>query len=608
MLRRIWNFLGKRPATATASPPIAAVADPTVIERSIPASRLDPDAVKIVNRLTRHDHEAYLVGGCVRDLLLGRQPKDFDVGTSATPRQVKRLFRNCRIIGRRFRLAHVYFSGGKIIEVATFRSGDDHNAKVDGADDLLIRDDNQFGTVEQDALRRDFTINQLFFDVSNGKVLDHIDGLDDLERRLIRTIGDPAVRFREDPIRILRAIKFAARLDFGIEEATLAALKATRNELPKAAPPRVLEEINRFCRGAAGRRSFELLRETEVLEVILPEWSPAYRDPTCWQRGLHLLGALDTLQGDDYEVPTGLILATLVLPMIWETIGWDGDGPAEPRRGLQVREIVEEQLHPVALRLRISRREQERCRQILVTLHRMVPGANLRGRVRHSILQRPAFHEAMALLAALSENEHEAFAQAFELWRERGEGGEQPAREPRQSGDDADGEIDGDRPKRRRRRRRRKRGGSAETENSSSSSDETSPARDGGSRNGVEQTDDGMAAADRPARGPRGRSKAAGEGRRGGRWDDNYFFAALPSVPAAQVQGTEDDRYGAGQLLGTPRPTSEAAEDDEPDTATARPRRRRGKRGGRRRSRGSGGGETAAASAGDSADSGGKES
>jgi hypothetical protein len=267
---------------------------PRIVHRPIASADLDAEAVKIVRRLTRFDHQAYLVGGCVRDLLLERKPKDFDVGTSATPRQIKRLFRNCRVIGRRFRLAHIYFQDGKIIEVATFRARDGYDESGDEAvkDDLLIRDDNVFGTPEEDALRRDFTINALFYDVNDQTVLDHTDGLTDLRRRLVRTIGDPAIRFREDPIRVLRAIKFAARLDFEIEAATLAAISSTRGEIRRAASPRVLEEINRLCRGGAARRSFELLRSTGVLEVILPEVA-AHARGRSWELLLALLERMD---------------------------------------------------------------------------------------------------------------------------------------------------------------------------------------------------------------------------------------------------------------------------------------------------------------------------
>ena len=210
----------------------------------------------------------YLVGGCVRDLLLGRKPKDFDVATCATPPEIKALFRNCRIIGRRFRLAHIFF-GPKIIETSTFRANPREveptttscstPSRAHGDNELYIRRDNVFGTAEEDARRRDFTINGLFYDLDGDKVIDYVEGLPDLERRTVRTIGDPDIRFREDPMRILRALKFAARLDFDIEPATYAAILTHKGEIAKCAPPRVLEEIYRLLRGGAARRSLELL-------------------------------------------------------------------------------------------------------------------------------------------------------------------------------------------------------------------------------------------------------------------------------------------------------------------------------------------------------------
>src|SRR6185369_13985836 len=203
--------------------------------------------------------------------------------TSATPQEIKALFRNCRIIGRRFRLAHIFF-GSKIIETSTFRA----NPREVEADDLvqnvpegaalppepaelLIRRDNVFGTAEEDARRRDFTINGLFYDLDADKVIDYVEGLPDLEKRTVRTIGDPQIRFREDPVRILRAIKFAARLDFEIEPASYQAILDHKTEIAKCAPPRVLEEIYRLLRGGAARRSLELLIETGVLTVLVPE-------------------------------------------------------------------------------------------------------------------------------------------------------------------------------------------------------------------------------------------------------------------------------------------------------------------------------------------------
>ncbi len=232
---------------------------------SLDRAAIDPDADRVVRKLARSGHKAYLVGGCVRDLLVGKKPKDFDVATSATPNEIKATFRNSRIIGRRFRLAHVFF-GSKIIETSTFRA----NPQNDDNQDLLIRRDNVFGTETEDARRRDFTINGLFYDVEKEEVIDHVVGLPDLEAKLIRTIGDPDIRFQEDPVRMLRAIKFAARLDFGFEPRTWSALLRWRGEISKCAPPRLLEEIHRLMRGGAARRSFELMVETGVLAVLSP--------------------------------------------------------------------------------------------------------------------------------------------------------------------------------------------------------------------------------------------------------------------------------------------------------------------------------------------------
>src|SRR5438045_4541807 len=205
-------------------------------EHTLSRHDVDPDALKVLYRLRQADHMAYLVGGSVRDLLAGRRPKDFDIGTSAHPYQVKKLFRNCWIIGRRFRLAHVKV-GNKVIEVATFRRqvepGEEIVAEGVPAPDPttpegqhLIHHDNTFGTPEEDAFRRDFTINALAYDISTFSVIDYVGGLEDLRAGIVRSIGDPDVRLREDPVRMLRAIALAARLDFTIEPALLAAIRA----------------------------------------------------------------------------------------------------------------------------------------------------------------------------------------------------------------------------------------------------------------------------------------------------------------------------------------------------------------------------------------------
>src|SRR3954449_11666148 len=202
---------------------------------------IDPDALKVLYRLRQADFTAYLVGGGVRDLLLSRRPKDFDIGTSAHPQQVKKLFRNCWIIGRRFRLAHVKF-GTKVIEVATFRRqvapGEEVVAEGVPAPDpttpdgkALVHHDNTFGTPEEDAFRRDFTVNALFYDIATFSIIDYVGGLDDLRAGIVRSIGDPVLRFREDPVRMLRAIALASRLGFALDPPILEAIRGEKNEI-----------------------------------------------------------------------------------------------------------------------------------------------------------------------------------------------------------------------------------------------------------------------------------------------------------------------------------------------------------------------------------------
>src|SRR5438067_12272 len=297
-----------------------ATAEPTHVEHKLPAEipddRLDPDAVKVVRRLRRPGFTAYLVGGCVRDLLLGMRPKDFDVATSAHPNEVKATFRNSRLIGRRFRLAHVFFRGGKIIEVSTFRKSP-LDELADLPQDLLIRQDNVFGNAEEDARRRDFTINALFYDVDEGRVVDHVGGKDDLAERLVHTIGDPDVRMREDPVRILRAIRFAAKCGLRIEPGTLAAMRKHVAEIPRCAPPRVLEEVLKLLRSGASRRSLELMRDVGALRVLLPPVAEHLerRGPAEAERHLRALDALDAHVRVG-EIPSdAVLLATLLAPL-----------------------------------------------------------------------------------------------------------------------------------------------------------------------------------------------------------------------------------------------------------------------------------------------------
>src|SRR5712691_3007140 len=258
--------------------------EPRVVPRAEhPLSRrdIDPDALKVLYRLRQFGHTAYLVGGSVRDLLIGRRPKDFDIGTSAHPYQVKKLFRNCWIIGRRFRLAHVKF-GQKVIEVATFRRQVAPGEEIvqDGVPapdpstpegEHLIHHDNTFGTPEEDAFRRDFTINALAYDIATFSVIDYVGGLEDLRAGVVRSIGDPDVRLREDPVRMIRAIALAARLDFTIEPTLLQAIRTHRHEIAKSSPPRLLEEYYKILRAGSSERAFRGLADVGLLEPIAGE-------------------------------------------------------------------------------------------------------------------------------------------------------------------------------------------------------------------------------------------------------------------------------------------------------------------------------------------------
>jgi poly(A) polymerase len=284
---------------------------PVIIPRTEhPISRkwISPNAVRVLYRLKESGHLAYLVGGGVRDLLLGREPKDFDIATDASPNEVKKIFRNCRLIGRRFRLAHIHFHD-EIIEVATFRSNITDEPKapaVSGAvaapeppapapggesapmpaeatatarprpprmlktEDGMILRDNVFGTPEQDAIRRDFTVNALFYSIADYSVIDYVNGMADLRKGLIRIIGDPVVRFTEDPVRMVRAVRFAALLGFEIETRTYEALLEHKDKIALASPARMYEEVQKLFLLGEGEKTFQMLRNTGMFGVLFP--------------------------------------------------------------------------------------------------------------------------------------------------------------------------------------------------------------------------------------------------------------------------------------------------------------------------------------------------
>ncbi len=338
--------------------------EPVVVPRSehtLSRRQVDPDALKVLYRLKEAGYTAYLVGGSVRDLLLGRRPKDFDIGTSAHPYQVKRLFRNCWIIGRRFRLAHVKF-GDKVIEVATFRrlvppdEPPPPDEAVESERDLLIRRDNTFGTPEEDAFRRDFTVNALIYDIATFSIIDYVGGLEDLRAGIVRSIGDPVVRFREDPVRMFRAVALAARLQFEIDAESERAIAECRDEIARSAPARLLEEYYKVLRTGAAEAAFRKLSENGLLQAISPGLARAAGNGL-WES----LGALDRFRHRFEKMPVALtnpvLLGSLLVPVGFAPVH-PGDEDAEARQ-------------PDLGMLPVPRRDRERLTQILLLLRRL---------------------------------------------------------------------------------------------------------------------------------------------------------------------------------------------------------------------------------------------
>ncbi|MCB1875394.1 MAG: polynucleotide adenylyltransferase PcnB [Chromatiales bacterium] len=239
-------------------------------EHNISRSQISPNALKVLYRLKNAGYQAYLVGGGVRDLLLGREPKDFDVGTDASPEQVKEVFRNCRLIGRRFRLAHVHF-GREIIEVATFRAhstDDEDGRQIENG--RLVRD-NVYGTIEEDAWRRDFTVNALYYDINDFSVVDYTGGVEDLRQGLLRMIGEPGLRFREDPVRMLRAVRFAVKLGFKIDPASEHVIQELGDLLDGIAAARLFDEVLKLFLAGYGLQTFEALRHYDLFRHLFPD-------------------------------------------------------------------------------------------------------------------------------------------------------------------------------------------------------------------------------------------------------------------------------------------------------------------------------------------------
>jgi poly(A) polymerase len=393
--------------------------EPRIVPRSDhPISRreINPNALKVLYRLHNAGYKAYMVGGSVRDLMLGREPKDFDVSTNAKPNEVRRLFSNSRIIGRRFRLVHVYFHDGSTVELSTFRREPDPEEQRGAPGELLITSDNSYGTPRQDAFRRDFTINALFYNVADYSVIDYTGGIEDLEKRLVRAIGDPDVRFREDPVRMLRACEFAGRLGFGIESRTQESIHRHRKELDKASPARVTEEIAQLLRCGHAGAAMQWMLELGLLEVMLPE---AYAMLAAGQRGMgdfgQILPVIDRMVAQSRDLPDTGLLAALLLPKVMVRRDEIEAARHRPMSRSEIEMMVGEEVEPFLARFTVSNVKSQQITQALIGFQRLCePGWKLPDRVRFA--RKPYFDNALLIFEILAEATGEGF-EALEEWQ-----------------------------------------------------------------------------------------------------------------------------------------------------------------------------------------------
>ncbi len=416
----------------------------TVLPRSrhpIASRQLSHGARRVLRRLRQGGRNACLVGGSVRDLMLGRRPKDYDVVTDARPEEVRRLFRNSRIIGRRFRLVHVLFAD-EVVEVSTFRGAPDPDDQRRSPGELLVTSDNTYGTPRQDAFRRDFTVNALLYRASDGAVVDYVGGIRDLEQRSLRVIGDPNVRYREDPVRMMRACEFAARLDFEIEEETLDAAIAHRRDMVKASPHRLIEELLQLLSSGRSAAAFDWMARSGLLPVVLPEVDEVSRQSNGTCAFSNLARLLDKRVRAGPETPTAVLLSSLLLPRI--VVGRDrleaGDARVHRRR---LQQLVDDVVTDFGGRFALSAARRGRTKRALETFQRLCEEPR-NSRTVQSLVRREAFEPALELFALLSDATGSG-AGALEAWRRHAAAGPSnrsaPAATPR--------------PRRRRRRRRR---------------------------------------------------------------------------------------------------------------------------------------------------------
>jgi len=396
----------------------ASLSAPRIVSRdahNISRKQISQSALRVLYKLNEAGFDAYLVGGAVRDLLVGGHPKDFDVATNATPEQVKALFRNCRLIGRRFRLAHVIY-GPEIIEVATFRANSD-----DGTGDRELHEggrvlrDNVYGTIEDDAVRRDFTVNALYYGVRDFAVLDYVGGWEDVQHRTLRLIGDPELRYREDPVRMLRAVRLSAKLGFSIDPASAAPIPRLAALIAEAPPARLFDEMLKMFLGGHGEASFEGLAQQGLLAVVFPETAAALMDDADGrQRAMvrKALASTDERVRSGKTVTPAFLFAALLWPAFRRELGLLAEQGLDPL-AMQQRAADRVTLHQ-AHRIAMPRRFSIPMQEIWLLQARF----DIRQRKRvFRLLAHPRFRAAYDFLA-LRVTEQPELAEPVAFWTE----------------------------------------------------------------------------------------------------------------------------------------------------------------------------------------------
>ncbi|MCR3756037.1 MAG: poly(A) polymerase I [Sodalis sp. Psp] len=396
----------------------------TIIPRNqhtISRKEISESALKVLYRLHKAKYEAYLVGGSVRDLLLGKKPKDFDITTNATPEQMRKLFRNCRLVGRRFRLAHVMF-GPEIIEVATFRGHHQASQPYESMTDTVITDhngmllrDNIFGSIEEDAQRRDFSVNSLYYSVSDFTLRDYTGGLKDLQEGTIRLIGDPETRYREDPVRMLRAVRFAAKLDMTISRETaepIPRLAALLHDIP---PARLFEETLKLLQAGYGEVTYRLLCACQLFQPLFPLISrnfTKYGDTYMEQMITHVLNDTDRRLHNDMRINPAFLFATMLwYPLLKraQTLTQESDLTDFDAFSLAMNDILNEQCRTLAIPKRLT---------VLIRSMWQLQLRLSRRCVKHiyKIMEHPKFRAAYDLLTLRAEIENNSDLQYLSYW------------------------------------------------------------------------------------------------------------------------------------------------------------------------------------------------